>query len=169
MMRKLARQMQAAFAVKERPADPLPVMPLQDRSRPVETDLDDRMRPVRIGRDRSEVLPPISPRRRPDAGICVFVEHLQSHGLIGEFGWRPLPGNPRRDGIYKFYLDHCEAERTTPLPPHTFQRWLAKHPAVERYQVQAGPSELTAYFIHDSADRYWINYEGERDAKRPPH
>lgn len=138
-----------------------------DRSGPVPTSRAEWSPPIPT--DLSKPEPPISPKRRPPVAINCFVESMQGFALIGEFGWRPLPSDPKRAGIYKYYLEHCAAERTTPLPAHTFQQWLAKHPAVQRYQVKAGASELTAYFIHDSIDRHWINNEGDRDAERPPH
>jgi hypothetical protein len=96
---------------------------------------------------------------------------MREGNFVGDYGWHPLPDDPRRGGIWQYYLWHCSEERTIPLAPKVLAEALGR--ILSRRQVRDPTSSkrrrLTVYHIPEAIDRYWINNEDHRNADRPPH
>lgn len=135
---------------------------LRHRRAPIDTEPAHRSTP--ISTDLQRVLKgPLSPPCDPDIAARRLVNWMQANGFVGDYGWRPLPDDPKRGGILQFYDWYCSDERTTPLPPKVFAEALGK--IVPRRKVRFGARRLTVYHIPDAIDRTWIKNEADHDAR----
>jgi hypothetical protein len=111
--------------------------------------------------------PPISPPRERGVATRRFIPWMQDNGFVGDFGWRPLPNDPKRGSIWDYYELHCSEERTTPLPYLIIARELGALKL--RRQVRFGAHRLAVYHIPAAPELYFVQHEGDHDADRPAH